>query len=178
MTKIGYKQSKEHIAKKVASRSWYKPSKETNEKIKKNHADFSGENHPLYGKKCLEQTKLKISLALSGKKHSEERRIKNSLAKQGDKHPSWMGGKSFEPYGIEFNNELRVLIRERDNFTCQECGFTEEQLGYKLCVHHIDYNKKNNESDNLICLCRSCHAQTNFDRSDWADYFESKLSKT
>lgn len=89
----------------------------------------------------------------------------------GANHPNWKGGISFEPYGIEFNEQLRKQTRKRDNFTCQECGFTEEQLGYTLCVHHIDYNKKNNSGDNLISLCRSCHAQTNFDRNDWKNYF-------
>lgn len=28
-----------------------------------------------------------------------------------------------------------------------------------LVVHHIDGNRKNNESENLIKICRSCHAK-------------------
>lgn len=85
--------------------------------------------------------------------------------------PHWRGGISFEPYGMEFNRELKSQIRERDNFTCQECHQTEEQLGRILDVHHIDYDKKNNNPDNLISLCRSCHSQTNFGREDWTEYF-------
>ena len=94
-----------------------------------------------------------------------------------EKHPNWLGGKSFEPYGIEFNNRLKEKIRKRDNYTCQECGYTQEQLRYKLCVHHIDYNKQNNNLDNLITLCRSCHTKTNFRRKDWIDYFKNKVRK-
>lgn len=93
----------------------------------------------------------------------------------GETHPSWLGGISFEPYGEDFKKRIRQEIRERDNHICQECGYTEEQLGYKLDVHHIDYNKKNNDFRNLISLCRSCHRQTNFKREDWTNYFNSKL---
>jgi len=88
-----------------------------------------------------------------------------------------MGGKSFEPYGLKFNNKLRKLISERDKHVCQECKLTEDQLGYKLSIHHIDYNKKNNSSNNLISLCKSCHAQTNFKRNDWSKYYNEKLQK-
>ena len=94
----------------------------------------------------------------------------------GDQHPNWCGGISFEPYGIEFNSRLKKLIRGRDNHTCQECGMTEEELGYTLHCHHIDYNKENNSEGNLISLCRSCHAQTNFGRNDWKVYYKSKLN--
>jgi ribosomal protein L31 len=91
-----------------------------------------------------------------------------------EKHPNWQGGKSFEEYPIEFSKVLRKYIRERDNHICQECNFTEEQLGYKLSVHHIDFNKKNNNPNNLISLCKSCHAQTNFNREDWEKYFKER----
>jgi len=90
-------------------------------------------------------------------------------------NPNWQDGKSFEPYGIEFNRKLKEQIRKRDNYTCQECGFTQKQLGYKLYVHHIDYNKQNNSSNNLISLCKQCHSQTNFNRTDWTTYFKNKM---
>lgn len=92
-----------------------------------------------------------------------------------ENHPNWLGGKSFESYGMEFNNKLKKRIRERDNYTCQECGILENELGYKLACHHIDYDKKNNSIDNLISLCKSCHAQTNWNRKDWTKYFNNKI---
>ena len=97
---------------------------------------------------------------------------------KGEKHPFWNNGSSFEPYGIEFNDELKFKIRARDNFTCQECKYDEKQLEYKLSIHHIDYNKQNNNSNNLISLCKNCHAQTNFDRVDWKNYFQEKVMKS
>ena len=92
-----------------------------------------------------------------------------------EKHHNWQGGKSFEPYSPEFNKELKEEVRKRDNYECQECHYTQKQLGYKLSVHHIDYNKKNNIISNLISLCKSCHTQTNFKREDWSKYFINKL---
>ncbi len=93
----------------------------------------------------------------------------------GDLSHSWMGGKSLEPYGIEFNKQLKAYIRWMDNYRCQECGYTERHLGYKLQIHHIDFNKKNNNINNLIGLCRSCHMQTLFNRQDWTNYFKDKI---
>lgn len=118
----------------------------------------SGKNHSQFGKPRTEKTKAKISAANSGA---------NSA--------NWRGGISFEPYGIEFNNKLKNQIRERDNHTCQECLCTEEQLGRALDIHHIDYCKTNNSPENLISLCRSCHAQTNFSREDWTEYFRTHV---
>ena len=95
--------------------------------------------------------------------------------RSGKNNPSWLGGKSFEIYGKEFNKELKQKIRKRDNYTCQECGYTEEQLGYNLHIHHINYIKKNNDESNLISLCKSCHSKTNFNRRDWIKYYKNKL---
>jgi len=110
-----------------------------------------------------------------GWKLSEETRKRMSLSRRGDKHPNWRGGTSNEPYGYDFTNRLTKIIRKRDNFTCQECKHTEKELGYSLHIHHIDYNKKNNNQDNLISLCKSCHAQTNFKRENWIDYYKEKV---
>ena len=96
--------------------------------------------------------------------------------KKGKDHWNWQGGKTFEPYGIDFNEKLKDFIRERDNYRCQECGYNEKILGYKLRIHHIDYNKKNNKPQNLVSLCQGCHAQTNFMREDWVKYFQERNS--
>lgn len=125
-----------------------------------------------------------------GYKMSEESRLKMSLAKKGripynkgkiclqftkENNPSWMGGISFEPYGIEFDRYLREEVRKRDNYTCQECNKSQEELKRKLTIHHIDYNKKNNKKINLISLCLKCHAKTNFNREHWKNYFNLRM---
>lgn len=108
-------------------------------------------------------------------KHSEATKEKMSLDKMREKNPNWDNGISFDPYPVAFNVRLKKKIRERDNFTCQECNYNEQQLGYKLSVHHIDYDKQNISLDNLISLCRSCHSQTNFQREDWKNYFNNRI---
>ena len=100
-----------------------------------------------------------------------------------DKNPNWHGGKSFEPYSLEFNKQTRKKIKERDNYNCQICGINQEKLNkiyndtYKktLRIHHIDYNKQNNKPNNLISLCLPCHAKTNQNREDWINYFQNKV---
>ena len=154
-----------------------------------------GEKHHFFGKHHLEETKQKISESMKGikksplsKEHkrklseahkgkhpSEETRKKMGEAHEGEKSPHWLGGISFEPYSPEFNKQLKRQIRERDKFTCQECKQTEKKLGHTLICHHIDYNKKNSDPNNLISLCRPCHTQTNFSREDWTNYFQDKL---
>lgn len=84
-----------------------------------------------------------------------------------DKNNNWKGGKSFEPYSIAFNKSLKDSIRKRDNYTCQICEYTSKQSGKTLCVHHIDYDKNNCNSNNLISLCRECHGKTNSNRNYW-----------
>ena len=111
----------------------------------------------------------KLSIAGRGQIMSAEAREKNSRAKTGKNHPGWKGGKSREPYTHEFNNRLKYKIRKRDNFTCNLCYKIETNK--KFCVHHLDYNKKNNHPSNLITLCRKCHAITCFNREQWMPYF-------
>lgn len=93
----------------------------------------------------------------------------------GERNPAWLGGKSFEHYGLEFNDELKEFIRNRDNHICQLCLINEISTGRKLYIHHIDYNKKNNNETNLISLCLYCHAKTRVNREYWTKLFISKI---
>lgn len=75
------------------------------------------------------------------------------------------------PYPIQFKR-IKKIIKERDNFACVLCGDRAKRLD----VHHIDYNKENNEEENLITLCFRCHMLTNFERNFWQLVFASLLS--
>jgi len=75
-------------------------------------------------------------------------------------------------YSYEFLSKLRELIRERDGYKCKLCGMPEAEDIRRLDVHHIDYNKRNDDPNNLISLCRSCHAKTQTRR----DYWKERLS--
>lgn len=116
-----------------------------------------------------------------GQKISEEHKEKLRILRTGILNPAWNGGTSFEPYGLEFNNSLREKIRKRDNYRCKECFRHQDELRtksnkpYKLNVHHIDFNKKNNKPENLISLCLTCHNQTQFNREHWIIYYQNKV---
>lgn len=84
----------------------------------------------------------------------------------GENHPNWRGGISFEPYGLEFTETLREQIRLRQNWQCLICWLPNEN-GNALDVHHLDYDKINNGSGNLVALCASCHGATSSNRGYW-----------
>jgi hypothetical protein len=107
----------------------------------------------------------------------EEHKRKLSLALKGDKCYLWKGGLSFEPYGLEFNKQLKKKIRLRDSFCCQDCLKNESEFNKKLYIHHIDFNKKNNNPINLISLCNKCHIKTNFKREGWIDYYKNIMQE-
>jgi len=89
-------------------------------------------------------------------------------------NPNWRGG--VKNYTSEFYN-MRELIRDRDERTCQYCGVSESQLDRKLDVHHISYNTKDNREENLISLCVNCHVKTNGKRYFWEAYFKMKVQE-
>lgn len=91
---------------------------------------------------------------------------------------NWNDGASFEPYSYEFNNSLKEQIIQRDHYQCQLCGITEDEhidtFGSRLSVHHIDYDKQNNRSSNLIALCKTCHGPTNSRRKYYTKLFSAR----
>ena len=88
-----------------------------------------------------------------------------------ENHYNWKCGLSFETYGIDFNKELKLFIRQRDDFICQFCGVIEN--GREHDCHHIDYDKNNNDVINLILLCKSCNSKANADRKKWEFLYQS-----
>jgi hypothetical protein len=99
---------------------------------------------------------------------------KLSDAFRGENNPNWRGGQSQKPYK-HFYKKLKLVIRTRDNYTCQLCGKTEHELGYTLSIHHIDFDKGNTNETNLITLCKSCNSKVNFGRG-WIQFFQNKIA--
>lgn len=75
--------------------------------------------------------------------------------------PLWKGGSAYGEYPPEFNAKLRSEIRKRDNHMCAIC----KKRMWLLDIHHIDENKQNSDPENLISLCRSCHAKVRWNPS-------------
>lgn len=86
-------------------------------------------------------------------------------------------------YSDGFDKDLKVRIKERDEYKCQRCGIPEEEYvkGAKskkgLIIHHIDYDKLHTDDNNLISLCINCHMAVNYNRAYWAKVFDDKLAK-
>jgi len=116
-------------------------------------------------RKCWEKTQLGNTWGKGnkGKKRSEEFKSNLSLKTGGNGIPHFDDVHPKEFYYI------REEIRIRDNHICQKCY--KKQIKEKLSVHHIDYNKFNNDKNNLISLCRKCHRKTGYNRDYWYAYF-------
>lgn len=101
-----------------------------------------------------------------------------SKHQRGSNNSRWKGGISKEPYCHIWNTAFKNEIRERDNNICQFCGATKNCLGNKeiaMAVHHVDYNKKNCGSENLITLCTLCNSRANKNRDWWGSWFKAKM---
>jgi len=60
----------------------------------------------------------------------------------GERNPKWNGG----------TQTYRDIAKGEYGEACGLCGSTRH-----VRAHHIDENRRNNNPDNLIMLCQSCH---------------------
>lgn len=103
----------------------------------------------LYCKKCIQ-------------KHTFHKQISNKLY-----------DKILETYTIFYKKEfydynLRTKIKKEQE-VCPICLEKLKDLKRNV-LHHIDYNKMNNDRFNLVFLCSSCHAKTNWKREYYFDF--------
>jgi len=108
---------------------------------------YSKENNPFFGKHHTDKFKKRLSLINGG----------TGIPYENSDYPP------------EFNKNLKEAIRQRDNYICQICGCSQLENGRCLDVHHINYDKKNNNPNNLISLCHPCHMKTNKNRKYWRE---------
>ena len=127
------------------------------------HPRYSGGRKSNYTNHCVDCGKLILNVS----------KRCYSCSRQGKLNPLWDGG--VREYGKEFNDKLKRVIRERDTNVCRQCGCTEENNGKKLSIHHIDYDKDNNDPSNLITLCVSCHMKTNVNRIFWYGFLTGAI---
>lgn len=111
-----------------------------------------------------------------GKRCWECRREEYSIKYSGKNSPSWKGGLSCEPYcDVWLDKEFKESIKERDGFECQNPNCWE--TSNRLIVHHVDYNKKNCNPNNLITLCNSCNARANINRHFHTEFYKDIMFK-
>ena len=194
----GKKLTKEHrgnISKslkgKPSNRLGKKHTEETKQKIREKRKLQKSTK----GVRFSEKARQNISKAKIGKKHTDETKQKmkgkipwnkgipwsediilklkeSHIGKIGILSSNWQGGKSFEEYPKEFKL-IKKIILERDNYKCQNPNC--KHLSEGLDIHHIDYDKKNNNSKNLITLCDNCHGSSHpkNDRIFWMKYYQT-----
>ena len=171
-------------------------SKEQKENISKGcRGKNAGENNPMYGKKGKDHPsygrkrskefiksisgKNNAMYGRKGKDHPSygRKRSKESLKKRsGKNHHNWKGGISSEMYCQEMYCEgYKDSIKERDDYMCQnplcwcKCII--------LCIHHINYDKKDCRPKNVITLCLSCNSRANYNRKFWQKYYEGLMKE-
>jgi hypothetical protein len=154
------KSTKDKLRSRLAGKSWEEVyGEELAAEMRENASrKNAGSNNPFHGKLYKKESKNKMGRDVSG--------IKNPMFGKGyllsgEKNGSWNGG--------QFTKELKTEVRKRDCFTCAVC----RKKGW--VVHHIDYNKLNNDKKNLITLCSSCHGKTNFNRDSWQSFFVTHM---
>jgi hypothetical protein len=115
---------------------------------------------PNYG--LTEEGRRKISVALSkankGKhpwNYGLTKFTNESIRKQAEAKTIHQDRIDRRAYGWTLS--LRQKIRNRDGWRCSKCGKPQKEIKGVLCVHHVDFDPKNNFEDNLISMCRSCH---------------------
>ena len=76
----------------------------------------------------------------------------------------------------KISEEIRRKVLERDNFTCQKCGF-KDATSEELEIHHIKpkiFQGKDNFK-NLVALCSICHKHAPDDEFEFKGYISEKI---
>jgi hypothetical protein len=74
-----------------------------------------------------------------------------------------------------FPQKTKQEVLERDNFTCQKCGYKGDEK--ELEIHHVKLkvNEGEEKSENLITLCNICHHYAPENENDFKKYIEEKI---
>lgn len=67
------------------------------------------------------------------------------------------------------DNYREKCIREKGE-VCEICDTTPEQQ--EIVVHHLDGDRSNNNLDNLVPVCRSCHGKIHHANDDVEEYHQ------
>ena len=140
---------------------------------------YIGEKNPNFGKHFSQAIKDKISKSLSGEKNHMfgKKNPAHAERMRGKGNPNYIDGRGNEPYTLEFNKQLKAIIRRRDGYKCQKCGCPEIENNRRLDIHHIDYRKDNCIPTNLISLCFKCNIAVNYNRPHWTEYFTKRIKE-
>lgn len=99
-----------------------------------------------------------------------------SINQNDENNPNWLGGSSRRGYcSVWTDKEYQEYILSRDNYKCQNPQCLGN--GNQLHRHHIDYDKKNCDHNNIITICNSCNSRANSDREWHMSYYQAIMAK-
>ncbi len=133
----GYKQSKEWVDRRVAARSWYKPTEDSRKRMSESK---KGEKNPFYGHKWTEKQRSIIPLSHTGMRYSSSSKRKISIANinyyklNPEARPV---GKKNPMYGKPVSLQMRERLREKSLKFYENNPEIRKKLGIK-------YSGKNN----------------------------------
>lgn len=125
----------------------------------------------------------KTFLEIYGEAKAQQLHLEASNRLSGQGNPNYIDGRSYEPYPIIFNKQLKETIKKRDGFICVKCDLLEDVAraadpqGRGLTIHHIDFNKQNCRHINLITTCRGCNTWSNYHRDESKFFYRYKITK-
>lgn len=175
------------------------PQSERDNISRKLKGRFSGEKHPMWGKKhsgevlekIREGRKRRVSRPISYVKMAETRRRlygdwypdrektreKMSKARRGKlfgrEHPCFKDGRNMI-YGQGFSLFVKEQIRLSFGNICVLCLKKNGSDAKQLACHHVNGDKDDHSSENLITLCMKCHKLVHSDEQFWngTDYLQ------
>ena len=145
-------------------------------------------NHPFYKRPHSPETCLKLSMInkerwLKIRKNKKEysafcKQRSDYMTKNRKKNPFYIDGRGYLPYPKNWSWGFRKKIRKRDK-KCAICNIPQEKsfqlYNRTLDVHHVNRNKFDLSSNNLISLCHYCHGRIFCIQYDLQDHFHAKL---
>lgn len=75
--------------------------------------------------------------------------------------------------------EIRKIVLERDNYHCMCCGRSLQENAV-LAIHHNSYQHlfdERNHLDDLVTLCKVCHASVHRNRANWQRFKKAEPKK-
>lgn len=178
------KEAIEKIRQKAIKRYKDKDFKLKHKKACKDY--YKTHQHHATGKLKLQSQKDKMAITRKEwyKENPEKAKLKTEKSRltnikrethKNEKNVNWHGGLSKINTKRILTNEHKDNIKQRDGYRCQQCFRHKSELSSPLLVHHIDFNKINDEDTNLITLCNPCHSQLSYDRQNWINHFKNVM---
>jgi 5-methylcytosine-specific restriction endonuclease McrA len=113
---------------------------------------------------------LNVSCDYCGQRfHKSRSKVRNSKSGRHfccrvHKDRSQVVGGSIAPLHYGTGNNYRSKAMGAFEKRCEVCGYKD--VPEVLVVHHIDRNRTNNELENLVILCPTCHEVKHFAAKD------------